>query len=65
MGDFSLDLVGDDGQGGTLIVENQLEATDHDHLGKVITYAAGTGAKTIVWIATRFRLFMSACYPIT
>jgi len=55
VGDFSLDIVGDDGLGGTLIVENQLENTDHDHLGKVITYAAGTDAKTIVWIATRIR----------
>ena len=38
-----------------LIVENQLEPTDHSHLGQVLTYAAETGASTIVWIATSFR----------
>jgi hypothetical protein len=38
-----------------LIVENQLATTDHSHLGQVLTYAAGTAASTIVWIATAFR----------
>jgi hypothetical protein len=38
-----------------LIVENQLATTDHSHLGQVLTYAAGTAASTIVWIATSFR----------
>lgn len=37
------------------MVENQLAQTDHGHLGQVLTYAAGTGARTIVWIATSFR----------
>jgi hypothetical protein len=56
VGDFSLDLVGRDlTNDAVLIVENQLEATDHDHLGKLLTYTAGTGASTIVWIATSFR----------
>lgn len=38
-----------------LIVENQLEVTDHRHLGQLLTYAAGTDALTVVWIATSFR----------
>ena len=53
---YSLDLVGRDiTNDAVLIVENQLETTDHSHLGQVLTYAAGTAASTIVWIATAFR----------
>ena len=56
VGDFSLDLVGRDlTNDAVLIVENQLEGTDHSHLGQILTYAAGTGASSIVWIATSFR----------
>src|SRR5215467_859785 len=56
VGGFSLDLVGHDiTNDAVLIVENQLEGTDHSHLGQVLTYAAGTAASTIVWIATAFR----------
>lgn len=56
VGGFSLDLVGRDiTNDAVLIVENQLAGTDHSHLGQVLTYAAGTGASTIVWIATAFR----------
>jgi hypothetical protein len=56
VGGFSLDLVGRDiTNDAVLIVENQLEGTDHSHLGQVLTYAAGTDASTIVWIATAFR----------
>jgi hypothetical protein len=56
VGDFSLDLIGRDlTNGAALMVENQLETTDHSHLGQVLLYAAGTGAGTIVWIARQFR----------
>lgn len=56
VGAFSLDIVGRDATNDTiLIVENQLAGTDHSHLGQILTYAAGTGASTIVWIATAFR----------
>jgi hypothetical protein len=56
VGGFSLDLIGRDLTNDcVLIVENQLEATDHTHLGQILTYAAGTAAATIVWVATAFR----------
>lgn len=56
VGGYKLDLKGRDlTNDAVLIVENQLEGTDHGHLGQLLTYAAGTGAATIVWIARTFR----------
>ena len=60
VGAFWLDLIGRDltrdlAYGTVLIVENQLDATDHSHLGQTLLYAAGTGAGTVVWIAKQFR----------
>lgn len=51
-GSFSIDLVGEDDFGGTIIIENQLEKSNHDHLGKVITYLTAMGARTAVWIVS-------------
>src|SRR5699024_2637582 len=56
VGDFSLDLTGTDRRNGeSVIIENQLEESDHKHLGQIMTYAGGTEATNIVWVATRFR----------
>lgn len=56
VGGFSLDLIGyDQATGEPVIVENQLEISDHTHLGQIITYAAGTDPTTIVWVTTGFR----------
>lgn len=51
VGSYRCDLVAkDETTDTTVIIENQLENTNHDHLGKIITYASGLGAKVIVWI---------------
>lgn len=56
VGGFSLDLKGyDEATNQTVIVENQLETSDHTHLGQILTYAAGTDPTTIVWVTTGFR----------
>jgi hypothetical protein len=49
-GSFSIDLVAEDGSGGTVVIENQLEKSNHDHLGKLITYLTAMGAKAAIWI---------------
>jgi len=56
VGPFSADIVlVDAGSGRRVIVENLLEATDHDHLGKLITYASGLDASYAVLVARLFR----------
>lgn len=51
VGRYSLDLLLEDAQGRTVIVENQFGQTDHDHLGKLLTYCAGTEADVVVWLS--------------
>jgi hypothetical protein len=55
VGPFRADILCKDiGTGAWVLVENQLERTDHGHLGQLLTYASGLEAVTIVWIAARF-----------
>jgi hypothetical protein len=51
-GDFSVDLVAEDESGAKVIIENQLEKSNHDHLGKVITYLVAMEARAAVWIVS-------------
>lgn len=54
VGDFKLDILCTDGD-DQVIIENQLEETNHKHLGQVIAYAAGVGARKVIWVAESFR----------
>jgi hypothetical protein len=54
-GDFNVDLVAQDESGNLVVIENQLEKSNHDHLGKVVTYLAAMGAKTALWIVSEPR----------
>ena len=56
VGSYRCDIIGkDELTGKTGLIENQLEQTNHDHLGKIITYASGLDAGVIVWIVTDAR----------
>ena len=56
VGSFNVDIYAkESGTNRRVIIENQLEDTNHDHLGKLITYASGKGAEVIVWIVKRAR----------
>ena len=56
VGSFNVDIFAQEtGTGRKVIIENQLEETNHDHLGKVITYAAGKGAEVVIWVVSHAR----------
>lgn len=54
-GDFRVDLVAEDELGQSVIIENQLERSNHDHLGKLLTYLTVFEAKTAIWIVKEAR----------
>jgi hypothetical protein len=56
VGKFIADILAEEeNTGRKVIIENQLEATNHDHLGKIITYASGYDAEIIIWIVESTR----------
>lgn len=55
VGPFRADILcKDTATGNWVLIENQLERTDHTHLGQLLTYASGLKAVTIVWVAAQF-----------
>jgi hypothetical protein len=56
VGSFNVDILAEEeNTGHKIIIENQLEVTNHDHLGKIITYASGYDASIIVWVVKDVR----------
>ena len=51
-GTFSVDLVAEDESGNAVIIENQFGKSDHDHLGKLVTYLTAIDARAAVWIVS-------------
>jgi len=54
-GNFNVDIKAEDESGNVVVIENQLEKSDHDHLGKIITYLAAFDAKKAIWIVSEPR----------
>lgn len=57
VGSYRCDIVAKDdyNEGKVVIIESQLESSNHDHLGKIITYASGLDASKIIWIVANAR----------
>jgi len=56
VGSFNVDILAEEESSNRkIVIENQLESTDHDHLGKLITYASGHDAEIVIWIVKNVR----------
>lgn len=55
VGAFNVDLLCEDGDGNPVVIENQLEQTDHDHLGKLLTYLVNLDAASAIWVTSEPR----------
>lgn len=56
VGRYNVDILAEEENSGRkIIIENQLEDTNHDHLGKIITYASGYDAEIIIWIVKDYK----------
>lgn len=56
VGKFNVDILAEEeNTSRKIIIENQLESTNHDHLGKIITYASGYDAEIVIWIVEQAR----------
>lgn len=52
VGPYRVDIYGEDESGNAVIIENQLEKTDHTHLGQILTYMVNLDAKIAIWITS-------------
>ena len=56
VGKFSVDILAKEiGRDSVVVIENQIERTDHVHLGQLLTYAAGSEANIVIWVTTNFQ----------
>jgi len=51
VGSFSADILAESEEGDPILIENQLEKTDHNHLGQLLTYVSNLEAKKAIWIS--------------
>lgn len=54
VGNYRVDILAKSGDGYKVVIENQFGWTDHDHLGKILTYRVGKSAGYVVWVASYF-----------
>ena len=56
VGKFNVDILAEESTSDRkIVIENQLETTNHDHLGKIITYASGVDAAIVIWLVANVR----------